>query len=77
MSNDYQEKKEEIRKTREEIIKSLKGVVEILQGIREKCKINTVWNRGETGKDLDRIINELKQMADGLIFPEPERVDEL
>jgi len=71
MSNDFQEKSEEIRKTREEIKKSLKEVVEILQDVREKCRISTVWNRGETGKDLDSIINQLKQVTGGLVFPIP------
>lgn len=75
MSNDFQEKSEEIRKTREEIKKSLKEVVEILQDVREKCRISSFWNIGKTGKDLDRIIDELNKMKGELPFPAPDIIN--
>jgi len=75
MSNDFQEKSEEIRKTREEMIKSLKEVVEILQGVREKCGMSSLWNLGGTGESLDRIMKELRQLADEIPLPTPDIVD--
>ena len=67
------EEQKAIRITREEVKATLKETINTLKEVREKFRINRLWNLGGDSKELEEIIERLERLEDSLAFPTPDR----